>query len=255
MSKGPGKRRLDVLLVERGLAESRSRAQALILAGKVIVAGHRRDKAGERVAADVALRVKGDDGWASRGAHKLLGALEAFPWLAGRIEGAGCWDIGASTGGFTDVLLRRGAARVIALDVGYGQLHERLRQDPRVIVMDRTNVRHLQPTDLAFPPSVATCDASFISVRRFLDVIYRALAPGGVLVVLVKPQFEVGREAVGKGGVVRDEAARRRALDEVRQAAEALGFEVRGAVESPIAGPKGNREWLLVLLKGEATAG
>ncbi len=245
----PAKERLDALLVARGLAETRTRAQALILAGKVVVDQRRRDKPGERFAVDAEVTVKDDDGWASRGAYKLLGALEAWPWLRERVAGASCLDIGASTGGFTDVLLRHGAERVVALDVGYGQLHWRLRSDPRVVVLDRTNVRTLAPGALPFAPTLATCDASFISVRRFLDVVYRELAPGGLFVVLVKPQFEVGPERVGKGGVVRDEQARQDALAQVRADAAALGFIDRGAVESPLPGPEGNREFLLALEK------
>ena len=238
-----------MLLVARGLAPSRSRAQALILAGRVVVDERRRDKAGERVPVDAAIVVRGGDEWASRGAHKLLGAIEAFPWLGGRIRGARCLDIGASTGGFTDVLLHHGAAAVIALDVGYGQLHWRLRSDERVTALDRTNIRHLEPGTLPWAPGVCTCDASFISVTRFLDVVHRELAPGGVFIVLVKPQFEVGRGRVGKGGVVRDEALRQEALATVRARAVEVGFEDLGAVDSPLAGPKGNREFLLALGK------
>ena len=161
-------------------------------------------------------------------------------------------DIGASTGGFTDVALHCGAARVVAVDVGYGQLHWRLQSDPRVVVMDRTNIRTLSPGALPAPPTVAVCDASFISVRLFLDVVLRELAPGGVFVVLVKPQFEVGRDAVGKGGVVRDEGERQRALAEVRAESLRVGFCDRGACDSPVAGPKGNVEFLLVLEKPQA---
>lgn len=247
--KRPGKQRLDLLLVERGLAESRARAQALVLAGRVVVDERRRDKPGEAVAVDAQVKVKGGSDWASRGAGKLLGALEAWPWLGARVRGARCLDIGASTGGFTDVLLRHGAEVVVALDVGYGQLHWRLQSDPRVIIMDRTNIRHVTPEDLPWAPAVATSDASFISVRLFLPAVFTLLAPGGVFVALVKPQFEVGRERVGKGGVVRDETVRQSALDAVREAGLGLGFEVLGAVDSPVAGPKGNREFLLALGK------
>ncbi|MCA9515268.1 MAG: TlyA family RNA methyltransferase [Myxococcales bacterium] len=245
----PARPRLDALLVDRGLVESEAHAQGLILAGKVFVRGQRVDKAGTRVADDAPVEVREDHGWASRGAFKLLGALEAFPWLAERVRGADCLDVGASTGGFTDVLLRHGAARVIALDVGYGILHWRLRSDARVVVMDRTNIRTLEPGALPFAPSVATCDASFISVRSFLDVVFRELAPGGVFVVLVKPQFELGREEVPDGGVVSDEAARVRALEDVAASAVVAGFTVRGHAESPLSGPRGNREWLLALEK------
>lgn len=245
----PPRPRLDELLVDRGLVESEGHARGLILAGKVFVRGQRVDKAGARFADDVPVEVREEHGWASRGAFKLLGALTAFPWLGERIRGADCLDIGASTGGFTDVLLRQGAARVIALDVGYGLLHWRLRSDPRVVVMDRTNVRTLEPGALPFTPTVATCDASFISVRAFLEVVLRELAPGGVFVVLVKPQFEVARDDVGDGGVVRDEVARVQALRDVAASAVAAGFSVLGEAESPLPGPRGNREWLLALGK------
>lgn len=248
-SSGRGGARLDATLVARGLAETRSRAQALILAGRVDVGGQRCDKAGTRVADDAAIAVRETQDWASRGAYKLLGALEVFPWLLERLQGADVLDVGASTGGFTDVALQRGAARVIAVDVGYGQLHWRLQSDDRVVVMDRTNIRTLPPGTLPFTPTFAVCDASFISVRLFLDVVLRELAPGSPFVVLVKPQFEVGREAVGKGGVVRDEAERQRALAEVRAEAVRVGFYDRGACDSPVAGPKGNVEHLLVLEK------
>lgn len=244
--------RLDVRLVTDGFADTRARAQALVLAGKVKVDGRRADKAGSAVAEGAHIDVDSDDGWASRGAHKLLGAIAAFPDFAARISGADCLDIGASTGGFTDVLLRHGAARVIALDVGYGQLHERLRTDPRVIVLDRTNIRLLPPGALPFVPAIAVCDASFISVRLFLSVVFRELAPGGLFLVLVKPQFEVGKGRVGKGGVVRDEVDRRGALDEVIAAAALAGFSARGHADSPLPGPAGNREWLLLLEKPPA---
>jgi 23S rRNA (cytidine1920-2'-O)/16S rRNA (cytidine1409-2'-O)-methyltransferase len=250
----PKRTRLDQLLVARGLAESRARAQALILAGKVRVAGARVDKAGHPTPEDADVEVEADDGWASRGAHKLLGAIDAFEALRVTVAGADCLDIGASTGGFTDVLLRHGALRVIALDVGYGQLHERLRQDPRVTIFDRTNIRTLEPGRLPYQPRLAVCDASFISVRLFLHVVARELAAGGYFLVLVKPQFEVGRDKVGKGGVVWDDGHRKEALDAVIEEATRVGFIARGAVESPLAGPSGNREWLL-LLEREAARG
>ncbi len=243
----PRRARLDALLVARGLADSPARAQALILANKVRVAGVPVAKAGQAFPDDAAITVETDDGWASRGAHKLLGAIAAFPWLAARIAGADCLDIGASTGGFTDVLLRHGARRVIALDVGWGQLHERLRQDPRVHILDRTNIRLLAPSALPFTPAIVTSDASFISVRAFLPVVFRELAPGGLFIALVKPQFEVARDDVPDGGVVTDENARQRALAAAQEAAIAAGFALRGAVDSPLPGPSGNREFLLVL--------
>jgi len=241
--------RLDAWLVTEGIAESRARAQALVLAGKVTIDGKRADKAGAVVAEGAHVEVAADDGWASRGAHKLLGAIAAFPEFRDRIAGADAIDIGASTGGFTDVLLRQGAARVVAVDVGYGQLHERIRTDPRVTVLDRTNIRLLPAGSLPFQPSIAVCDASFISVRLFLGVVFRELAAGGLFVVLVKPQFEVGRERVGKGGVVRDDVDRRFALDQVVAAALTEGFVFGGHLDSPLAGPAGNREWLLLLSK------
>lgn len=248
------KERLDVLLVERGLAPNRTRARSLILAGQVVVEHRRRDKAGEPVPVDAEIVLKRHDDWASRGAHKLLGALAAFPWLADRVRDAHCLDIGASTGGFTDVLLRHGAASVVAVDVGYGQLLWRLQSDPRVTVMDRTNVRHLAPAALPVAPTVVTCDASFISVTKFLDVVYGLMAHGAVMVVLVKPQFEVGRGRVGKGGVVRDEAVRQSALADVRATAAAVGFDDLGAADSPLPGPSGNREFLLALGRPAQTA-
>lgn len=241
--------RIDAWLVDEGIAESRARAQALVLAGKVQIDGKRVDKAGTAVPEGANVVVASDDGWASRGAHKLLGAIAAFPVFGAAIAGADALDIGASTGGFTDVLLRHGASRVVAVDVGYGQLHERLRQDPRVVVMDRTNIRLLEAGALPFVPRLAVCDASFISVRLFLGVVFRELAPGGLFVVLVKPQFEVGRERVGKGGVVRDDGLRREALDDVVKSGAEVGFVALGHADSPLAGPAGNREWLLLLAK------
>lgn len=243
------KERLDDLLLSRGLAPSKSRAQALILAGKVCVGEHRRDKPGERFPEDASIRVTTKDRWASRGAHKLLGAFEAFPWLLERVHDARCLDVGASTGGFTDVLLEHGAQGVVAVDVGYGQLVWRLQSDDRVHVFDRTNIRKLTPEALPWVPSLATCDASFISLRLIVGVVFELLAPGGLFVTLVKPQFEVRADEVGEGGVVRDEALRERVRDEIIAASEAVGFIHRGAVDSPIAGPKGNREILLVLEK------
>ena len=241
--------RIDQLLFDRGVAESRTRAQALVLAGKVFVKGHRCDKPGTKVDADVELEVRGVREWVSRGAYKLLGALEHFSEVAPALDGADCLDVGASTGGFTDVMLKHGARRVVALDVGYGQLHERLRQDERVTVIDRTNVRTLEAGSLPFQPSFLTVDTAFISVRKFLPVLVRELREEGMAVILVKPQFEVGREKVGKGGVVRNDKDRFAALDAVRTDALALGFQEIGSVESPISGPKGNREFLLVLKK------
>ena len=218
-----------------------------MLAGAVVAGERRVDKPGQLVDPGLPLRVKegaAPKRYVSRGALKLLRALEALP-----VDPAGkvCADLGASTGGFSDLLLQRGAARVHALDVGYGQLHPRLRSDPRVVVRERENVRHLTAASLGERVDLVTADLSFISLRLVLPAVKEILRPGGRAVLLVKPQFEVGRGEVGKGGVVRDEAKRRAALDRVEAAARGLGFEVLGHVESPIAGPAGNREWLLAL--------
>ncbi len=239
--------RLDVLLVERGLVPSRARAQALVLAGKVRVAGQVVTKAGTPVGVEAEVEVvEPDHPWVSRGALKLEAALDA----AG-IDPAGwdCLDVGASTGGFTDLLLSRGAARVVALDVGRGQLDWRLRSDSRVLVMEGVNARHLGPGDLPFPVRLAVVDVSFISLRLVVPPLLAHLEPGGLLVCLVKPQFEAGREQVGKGGIVRDEAARRAAVDGVVAALQDLDLELLAQVPSPIRGQKGNLEELAVLRK------
>jgi len=236
------KKRLDVVLVERGLAESRAQAQALVIAG--LVPGY--DKPGQQVAEDVDLVVEQPPPYVSRGGEKLahgLDALEVDP------DGLECVDVGASTGGFTDVLLQRGAARVIAIDVGYGQLHPRIRADARVTVLERMNARRL--TELPFAPQLAVCDVSFISVRIALPPVLRLCAPGWQAVVLVKPQFEAGRADVGKGGVVRDDDVRRRVVREVAEAALSWQAGVRGVVDSGLPGPKGNRELFLHLVNSE----
>jgi 23S rRNA (cytidine1920-2'-O)/16S rRNA (cytidine1409-2'-O)-methyltransferase len=236
------KKRLDIVLVERGLAKSRAQAQALVMAG--LVRGY--DKPGQQVAEDAELVVERGPEYVSRGGEKLAHGLDL---LGVDPAGLDCVDVGASTGGFTDVLLRRGAARVIALDVGYGQLHPRLRGDPRVTVLERTNARTL--TDLPFPPQLAVCDVSFISVRLALPPILQLCAPGWQAVVLVKPQFEAGRADVGKGGVVRDDEVRRRVVREVAEAALSWGASVGGVVDSGLPGPKGNREIFLHLVQSE----
>ena len=246
-----GKReRIDLLLVERGLAESRAQAQALVLAGAVVAGDRRVDKPGQLVDPALPLRVKEDAAprkYVSRGALKLERALAEFP-----VDPAGkvCADLGASTGGFTDLLLQRGAVRVHAVDVGYGQLHDRIRTDPRVVVRERENARHLTAASLGETVELVTADLSFISLRLVLPAVKAILKPGGRAVLLVKPQFEVGRGEVGKGGVVRDDGARRAALEGIEAAARALGFEVLGHAESPVPGPAGNREWLLALARG-----
>jgi 23S rRNA (cytidine1920-2'-O)/16S rRNA (cytidine1409-2'-O)-methyltransferase len=240
----PRKERLDVLVVERGLAESRTKAQALILAGQVVVGEQRVDKPGALVPVEAELRLKGEVlPYVSRGGLKLKAALERFGL---EVRGKVCADIGASTGGFTDCLLQEGATRVHAIDVGYGQLHEKLRQDPRVRSRERVNARYLTAEDLPEPVGVAVIDVSFISLTQVLPAVLPFLEPGGLLVALVKPQFEVGPEKVGKGGVVRDVAARQEAIDAVTAFARAQGLGVRGVMDSPVPGPAGNVEALLV---------
>ncbi|MFI5267838.1 MAG: TlyA family RNA methyltransferase [Chloroflexota bacterium] len=232
--------RLDVLLVERGLAPSRERAQALILEGAVRVAGEARSKAGEAVLVDAPIEVVGPAlPFVSRGGLKLQRALHAF---AVDPRGKVCVDVGASTGGFTDCLLQAGAARVYAVDVGYGQLDWKLRQDQRVIVREKTNIRYL--ADLPERPELATIDVSFISLTKVLEPVTRLLAPE--VIALVKPQFEAGPKAAPKG-VVRDAAVHRRVLDAVLGHARDLGWQARGLVASPLLGPAGNREFLLWL--------
>jgi 23S rRNA (cytidine1920-2'-O)/16S rRNA (cytidine1409-2'-O)-methyltransferase len=232
------KKRLDVLLVEQGLAESRSQAQALVLAGRV--PGY--DKAGQQVDESVELEISEPARFVSRGGEKLAHALEAFS-----VDPAGrdALDVGASTGGFTDVLLQRGAARVIALDVGYGQLHPRIRDDPRVTVLERVNVRDLR--ELPFPPGLVVCDVSFVSVRKALPAALELAAPGWEAVALVKPQFESARREAQRG-VVRDRAVHRRVLWEVAEAATEWQARVAGVVDSGLPGPKGNREFFLHLV-------
>jgi 23S rRNA (cytidine1920-2'-O)/16S rRNA (cytidine1409-2'-O)-methyltransferase len=243
------KERLDKLLVERGLAPSRERARALIMAGQVVVNDHAADKAGLTVALDAAIRLKGADiPYVSRGGLKLEKALDAF---AIDVRGLTVMDVGASTGGFTDCLLQRGAYKVYAVDVGYGQLAWKLRTDPRVVNLEKTNIRHLEPERLGEIPDMAVIDASFISLDKVLPNTIRLIAPGGVVVALIKPQFEVGKGEVGKGGVVRDEKKHAAVIDAIRELAQGLGLEVLGMVESPILGPKGNREFLIYLRKGQ----
>jgi 23S rRNA (cytidine1920-2'-O)/16S rRNA (cytidine1409-2'-O)-methyltransferase len=236
------KKRLDVLLVERGLAESRTQAQALVLAGRV--PGY--EKPGMQVDESLPLEVEAPPPYVSRGGHKLAHALDVLDIDP---SGRDCLDVGASTGGFTDVLLQRGAAHVAAVDVGYGQLHERLRSNPRVSVFERTNVRALR--ELPFAPDLIVCDVSFISVRIALPAALALARPGWEAVVLIKPQFEAGRAEVGKGGVVRDMGIRRRVIREIAEAALAWGAETVTAVDSGLPGPKGNREVFLHLVHRE----
>ena len=234
------KKRLDVLLVERGLAETRSQAQALVLAGRV--PGH--TKAGEQVDDAAELELEAGPRFVSRGGEKLAQALAE---LEIDVRGEDCLDVGASTGGFTDCLLQAGARRVIALDVGYGQLHPRLRSDPRVTVLERKNVRELDCGELPFRPSFVTADVSFISLAKALPPALECGADRWRALVLVKPQFEAGRADVGKGGVVRDPDVRRRVLDEVSAQVPKWGGRLEGVVESGLPGPKGNREFFLYL--------
>ncbi|MGO8971674.1 MAG: TlyA family RNA methyltransferase [Myxococcaceae bacterium] len=241
------KERLDVLLVQAGLAPTRARAQALVLAGQVVVGEARVDKPGTRVPLDAPLRLKGEGlGYVSRGGLKLSHALRHFHLT---VAGAVCADIGASTGGFTDCLLQAGAARVHALDVGYGQLHEKLRADARVVVHERRNARYLEKDALGEEVDVVVVDVSFISLTLVLPAVLPLLRKQGFLVALVKPQFEVGKGQVGKGGVVRDEGARTAAVKRVEAAAAALGLLLLGVTDSPILGPAGNREALLAAQK------
>jgi 23S rRNA (cytidine1920-2'-O)/16S rRNA (cytidine1409-2'-O)-methyltransferase len=235
------KLRLDRLMADRGLAESREKAQALIMAGEVRVAGVRAAKPGQQVAEDAQVEVLARPPWASRGGFKLAGALENF---AIDVAGCVCLDIGASTGGFTDVLLKAGAARVHAVDVGAGQLAWSLRTDARVVVHDGINARHLAAQDIGEPVDFLCCDVSFISVTLILPAAVPLLRPGGQMVILIKPQFEVGKGQVGKGGIVRDPALHRAACDRVEAAVRELGFAT-AIMESPIFGAEGNKEFLL----------
>lgn len=241
----PARVRLDVLLVERGLAPNRERAQRLILAGDVLVDDRPVTKAGTPVVPDAVLRLRSTPSeFVSRGGEKLAGALAAF---ALDPTGLVAIDVGASTGGFTDCLLRAGARRVFAVDVGYGQLAWSVRNDPRVVVLERVNARALDAAMITEPPALAVVDVSFISLALVLPPVVAVLAPGGRIVALVKPQFEVGKGQVGKGGVVRDPVLRASAVTSVRTAAEALGLTVLGEAESVLPGPKGNQETFLLL--------
>ncbi|GAM10640.1 putative rRNA methyltransferase YqxC [Geobacter sp. OR-1] len=241
------KERLDRVLVERGLAPSRERARALIMAGMVIVGDHAILKAGEQIPSDAAIRLKGEDHpYVSRGGLKLQKGLDEF---AIDVSGVVAIDVGASTGGFTDCLLQRGARKVYAVDVGYGQLAWKLRQDERVINLEKTNIRYLDPAALEEMPDIAVIDASFISLDKILPHVIILIKPLARIVALIKPQFEVGRGEVGKGGVVRDESKHHDVVEKVKLIAGQLGLTVVGVVESPIKGPKGNREFLIYLEK------
>jgi 23S rRNA (cytidine1920-2'-O)/16S rRNA (cytidine1409-2'-O)-methyltransferase len=240
------KERLDVLLVARGLADSREKAARLIMAGSVLVEGQRMDKAGVLVAPGAAVEVAARPRFVSRGGDKLAHALDTFG-LSPRARV--CLDVGASTGGFTHCLLERGAARVYAVDVGQGQLDARLRADGRVVVMEKTNARQLPPDAFPQPPDLATVDVSFISLEKVLPSVFGVLGPEGEAIALVKPQFEVGKGMVGKGGVVRDASHHRGAISRIARFAVLHGWHVRGVTASPLKGPKGNREFFLHLTK------
>lgn len=242
--------RLDLEMTRRGLAESREGAQRLIMAGKVRVNSRPASKADLKVDAETAIEVVGASSeYASRGGYKLAAAIDHFQL---EVAGRRALDVGASTGGFSDVLLQRGAASVIALDVGYGQIAEKLRRDPRVIMMDRTNIRNVTPADLPYPPDLVVIDTSFISLRIVLPAVIEIAAPKADIIALVKPQFEVGKGKVGKGGVVRDDALRQGALEGILAFARAAGLAVAGSIESPIHGAAGNLEYLALLRKGAA---
>ena len=241
------KERIDKILVDRGLTQSRERARALIMAGQVVVADHVAEKPGQMVPVAAEVRLKGELlPFVSRGGLKLQKALDEFNI---DVTGLIVLDVGASTGGFTDCLLQRGAAKVIAVDVGYGQLAWKLRQDERVVNLEKTNIRYLTPDKLPHIPDLAVIDASFISLAKVLPATLVLLKDEAVIIALIKPQFEVGRGEVGKGGVVRDAMKHREVITAISSVAENLGLEVRGVTESPILGPKGNREFLIFMVK------
>ena len=246
------KERLDVVMVQRGLAETRSKAQAVIMSGEVYVANQKLDKAGTMIDPDVGIEVRsGTCPYVSRGGLKLEKALQYFG-----IDPTGfvCSDSGASTGGFTDCLLQKGAKKVYAIDVGYGQLAWKLREDPRVVCMERTNIRYVKPEDIGEPLDLSVVDVSFISLRIVLPAIRALLGPAGQVVCLIKPQFEAGREKVGKKGVVRDPAVHLEVLEQFCALADSLGFTIRSMTYSPVKGPEGNIEFLahLSLVPGQA---
>ncbi|HYA88126.1 MAG TPA: TlyA family RNA methyltransferase [Nitrospirota bacterium] len=237
------KLRLDLLLVERGLAESREKGQAIIFAGQVLVDGQKRDKAGALVPEDAEIRILGDTlRYVGRGGLKLEAALKEFRLP---VHGKIAMDVGASTGGFTDCLLQHGAQKVYAVDVGYGQLAWKLRQDPHVVVIERVNIRDMAPSLMPEPVDVAVIDVSFISLTKVIPSVLHFLKPDAAIIALIKPQFEVGKEEVGKGGIVRDETARTTAVKNVEDFVRGLGLDVKGIIPSPITGQDGNIEYLI----------
>ena len=237
----PGKERLDKLMVIRGLVETRTKAQALILAGQVFSKEQRLEKAGLEVLVDIELTIREPLPYVSRGGLKLAAALDHFQV---DVRDLLCLDIGASTGGFTDCLLQRGARRVVALDVGHGQIDWKLRQDSRVEVRENVNARYLRPDEFSERFDLVVADVSFISLTRILPVVPALIRPGATIINLIKPQFEVGREEVGRGGIVRDEAAQLRVVGEISRFVETLGWRCVGVIDSPIFGADGNREFL-----------
>lgn len=241
------KQRLDSLVLDLGLAQTVEKARALVMAGQVVVDDHTVDKAGRQVAIDADIRLRGENlPYVSRGGLKLRRALDLF---GVDVTGLVAVDVGSSTGGFTDCLLQAGAVKVFAVDVGYGQLAWKLRQDPRVVSMERTNIRSVTPGQIDDEPALAVIDASFISLSKVLPATAGLLKPGGRIIALIKPQFEVGKGEVGKGGIVRDSAAHEKVIEDVRRTASDLGLTVAGLCESPITGADGNREFLILLEK------
>jgi 23S rRNA (cytidine1920-2'-O)/16S rRNA (cytidine1409-2'-O)-methyltransferase len=241
------KERLDRILIERGLASSRERARALIMEGKVLVDNRPATKAGEMVSADAGIGLRGGDiPYVSRGGLKLEAALDHF---AIDLSGMTVMDVGSSTGGFTDCMLKRGAQKAYCIDVGYGQLAWSLRNDPRIVLLERTNIRHLEKQEIPDPVDFATIDLSFISLKKVFAKVAEFLKNNDLILALVKPQFEVGKGEVGKGGIVREEEKRMTAVDSVRDFTETLGLETIGVFQSPVPGQKGNREYFLCVRK------
>ncbi|MGE5238827.1 MAG: TlyA family RNA methyltransferase [Chloroflexota bacterium] len=244
--------RLDKLLVDRGIATTRERARALIMEGRVFVNGLRVTKAGTFVTVDAAVDLQGEEmPYVSRGGLKLSAAIDSF---AISLSGKVALDVGCSTGGFTDCMLQRGAAKVYCIDVGYGQLAWKLRTDPRIILLERTNIRYLERERVPEAVDIATIDVSFISLVKVVPKVLEFLREGGEVIALIKPQFEVGRGEVGKGGIVRDEGKRLMALESVRSELESLGLHTKGVIESPLPGQKGNREYLIYMTKTAAAS-
>jgi 23S rRNA (cytidine1920-2'-O)/16S rRNA (cytidine1409-2'-O)-methyltransferase len=245
--KKPFHMRLDRLLADRGIAESREKGQALILAGQVLVNGQKVDKAGAQIAEDAEIRILGEQmPYVSRGGLKLAAALDQFSVA---VEGTVALDIGASTGGFTDCLLQRGCRKVYAVDVGYGQMAWKLQTDPRVVMIERTNIREMDPALIPEKADIIVIDVSFISLEKVIPSAVRFLKPAAMVIALIKPQFEVGKDKVGKGGIVRDEAAREATVEKVKAVFHEAGLTVQGVIPSPITGQDGNVEYLLYALR------